>query len=350
MVEYEADRMAHITIRDLYEAIKAFPWQGMKALYLKSADQLLLKAISKLHSLQTLHIGLLTGENRFAARRASEAIANYRQVKTICIKLHQLHNNHDLLTVAHACPLLRRFDVHFEMWEAADQLTEAQVSELLKAMPYLELLSTNAPAKFTSIVLDIAAENCSRLLMLAFTKALLILSEDSLAKTVPLKCLEVLDVGQIFFTQPDQLRDLENLERLAQKWQRAFPLVQYIPCTTDLYVLEPDLYGPLPELSGIDEEIEQIDEMEMMQDSDLIEDNIFGSAWWDLRERLWKFLEYGRDRDLVSKTTHFWQVNFETQLLGLPMLSTSTYTHPVRHSTSKPNFPWTDDVSEEAAL
>ena len=330
-----SDDSYHESLEVLDETLKSMSIPELSVLYIKIIRWPVLERLSIQSSLQVLAIGMLEVQTRDCVTEAVRIISNCQHLKTICLQIGELYEMSDLLTIAIGCRELRRFDVSLKDAKLWDEQMEAQLSELLKATPHLEILSTNVPFKLSSSGLKDAAEYCPQLLILDLRNGLLILSQDSLTRITPFKNLRALYIRKIFFAKPQKLRRFDKIQQLSKEWTQVFPCLQHIPCITEADIFDVDMIDLLPFVSEHDEAIEEYDESDMMANSTSIQGEYWESAWFNLTEKLWKCLQYENDDELIAKTKHMWQTKFEMQLLGWPVLSLDAYLDPHSHSTSK---------------
>ena len=110
--------------------------------------------------------------------------------------------------------------------------------------------------------------------------------------------------------------------------------MRQLPCPADIHGPPVDLYDvDMTEQPPNNEDPEDFKEQSEGLNSISLEFRSYGSAWWDLRRRMWKLLDYEDDSGGFDKFYHMWQTGLEIQTVGWPVLPVSVYLDPANHST-----------------
>ena len=322
---------------DLEKEMGTTCWPRLKALYLGAVNEYWLEKLPTFEKLQILELRNVISSPSITVRNVAQSISYCRHLQVLDIEFYEVDDLEIFLIMAHGCPLLRRFCVR--ILNPSPEMTGDQFSQLLQALPGVELLSLSIWLRMTASRLRDLATSCPWLTMLELTHTRLDLSLESLAEVPALPRLGEMSLASVWFENPNRYMRLSGLQSIASEWNRVFPRIRRMPCSADVYgpeiCIEESPSSKEPD-SGGDRWGTNNDSNMSLDDAGLdLED--YGSDWFHMRRRLWKLLGYKTDSfsEVLSGIKHIWQTNLEIKTFGWPVLPMGAFLDPQTYSTAE---------------
>ncbi|GAB1198656.1 hypothetical protein APSETT444_007984 [Aspergillus pseudonomiae] len=305
-------------------------WPRLKALYIDRPDREWFVQLPKFKDLQIFKLLDLTSDAYINA-----AVAKCKHLRVLelpNLRLDAPDENQVMetfLDIARGCPLLQKLSVKVLSGTWHGEVTKPLLSNLLRALPRLEVLGLGFQFRVYGTELEDLAHHCPRLTFLELPAAELFISLSQMSRTLPLRYLQIMRFYQVWFKYPLPFIRGVNFHNLVTEWSRIFPKLRTEPCSNDVE------YSP-GILSGEEEySIDHREELSFPDDEEDRED----SEWHVIRAKLWQALGYGKVDDGVDNGLHYmWQTNLEIETIGWPVLSSKAFIHPVWHSSTPTKY------------